>query len=66
MKSLALFGAAIVVALGAGHVALGLLRLAAEMRAPRPRCSVCGREVAPNPLDAAPVCSWHWGSGGDA
>jgi hypothetical protein len=54
-------------ALGAAAgIALGFLRLAAERSAPRQRCGVCGRELPEDPLDAAPVCSWHWGVGGDA
>ena len=49
-------------ALGA-DLALVLLRPAT--RTPR-RCAICGRELPDDPLDAAPVCSWHWGVGGDA
>lgn len=66
MKTLALLAAALLAALGGGAAALGLLRLAVEMRAPRARCSVCGCEVESDPLDAAPRCGWHWGTGGDA
>ena len=50
-------------ALGAG-LALVLLRPAARTT-PR-QCAICGRELPDDPLDVAPVCSWHWGVGGDA
>lgn len=66
MKSLALLAAALTAALGGGAAALGMLRIAVEMRAPRARCSVCGREVEADSHDAAPRCGWHWGTGGDA
>lgn len=51
------------VALGLSMVAYNLLRLAAEMSAPRHRCVICGVNLG-DPLEE--VCEWHWSQGGEA
>ena len=51
------------VALGLSAVAYNLLRLAAEMSAPRHRCVICGAGMADR---MAECCEWHWSTGGEA
>lgn len=50
-------------ALGLSMVAYNLLRLAAEMSAPKHRCVICSASLS-DPLEE--VCEWHWGQGGEA
>ena len=49
--------------LGLSMVAYNLLRLAAEMSAPKHRCVICRAEMADR---MAECCEWHWSQGGDA
>lgn len=49
-----------VLALGAIALAMGALRLAAELAAPRRRCRTCG-QVMDDALDPDDECQWHWG-----
>ena len=51
------------VALGLSMVAYNLLRLAAEMSAPKHRCVICGAAMADR---MAECCEWHWSQGGEA
>lgn len=51
------------VALGLSALAYNLLRLAAEMSAPKHRCVICRAEMADRMSEC---CEWHWSTGGDA